>query len=65
MIGTRRLLKPGVLIPIGLILLGSVSVEILFLRSKGHRAAVNSRASEQFGEALERDGVLTQQEASK
>lgn len=65
MIGTRRLLKPGVLIPIGLILLGSVSVEILFLRSKGHRAAVNRRASEQFGEALERAGIMTQQGASK
>jgi hypothetical protein len=53
------------LIPVALILLASVSLIILFLLSKKHRAAVNRQTSEQFGEALERAGIVTQPAASK
>jgi len=53
------------LIVLGLLLLGAAAAEFCFLRSKGHRTVVITRASEQFGEALERAGIQTQPEASK
>ncbi|MCX8494483.1 MAG: hypothetical protein ORN23_09700 [Chthoniobacterales bacterium] len=61
----RHFLKPRALIAIGLLLLGATAAEVRFLRSKGHHATVNSRASEQFGEALERAGIQTQASPSK
>jgi len=61
----RSLLKPSVLIVLGLLLLGGVTAEICSMRSKGHHTASNKRASEKFGEALERAGIQTQPEASK
>jgi len=54
-----------VLIAVGLLLLGATAAEVWFLQSKGHHATVNSRASEQFGEALERAGIQTQASPSK
>jgi hypothetical protein len=61
----RYFLKPEVLIVAGLLLLGALIAEVVFLRSKGHQSALNTQASEQFGEALERAGIQTQAEASK
>ena len=58
-------LKPGLLIVFGLLLLGAATAEFCFLKSKGHRTVVNTRASEEFGKALERAGIQTQPEASK
>jgi len=60
-----HLRKPKVLISVGLLLLGAATAEICFLKSKGHRNAVITRSSAQFGEALERAGIQTQPEASK
>lgn len=62
---SHRLLKPRVLIRIGLLLLLLVGIELWFLNSKGHRAAVNKRSSEKFGEALLRIGIPTQPAPSK
>jgi hypothetical protein len=64
-LGIRSRLKTYVVIPLCLIIVAAGFLEILFLQSKGHRAAVNSRATEQFGEALERAGIMTQPAASK
>jgi hypothetical protein len=37
-----------------------VAGELFFLNSKSHRAAVKARASQHFGEALERIGIPSQ-----
>ena len=58
-------IPPRRLMAIGLLLLLLVVAEIWFLNSKGHRAAVNARASEQFGEALLKTGIGTQAGPSK
>ena len=54
------LLKPGVLIGAGLLLLLLVVGELRFLNSKERRASFNVRSSDQFGEALQRAGIETQ-----
>jgi len=61
----RRPLKSGVLIAVALVLLGAVTAAVCFLKSKGQRTDLGNRASEQFGEALNRAGIQTQSEASK
>ena len=63
---TQRFLRPRVLIRIGLLLLLLVGmIELWFVNSKGHQAAVNKRSSEKFGEALRRQGIETQPSPSK
>ncbi|MEI6082270.1 MAG: hypothetical protein WCR44_07575 [Verrucomicrobiota bacterium] len=61
----RHLLKPSVLVALGLLLLGAATAEVWFLRSKGHHNTINARASEQFGEALDRAGIKTQPNPTK
>jgi len=61
----QRFLKPRVLIRIGLLLLLLVGIELWFLNSKGHKAAVHKRSSEKFGEALQRIGIENQPSPSK
>ena len=53
------------LVAAGIILLLLAVGELWFLNSKTHRDAVNRRASERFGEALERAGIRTQAGPSK
>lgn len=43
-----------------LLVLLSAGGLICFLNSKGHRDSVNAKASQKFGEALERAGITTQ-----
>ena len=47
---------------LALLIAGGVMV---FLNSKGHKESINKRASERFGEALERAGIRTQAGPSK
>jgi hypothetical protein len=49
---------------LGAVLLTIAASEVAFLNSKGHRRAINARASEDFGKALDRIGIPTQAEAS-
>jgi|APCry1669189369_1035219.scaffolds.fasta_scaffold17566_2 hypothetical protein len=63
----RGLLKPGfgVLVAAALVFFGIGAGGYFFLTSKAHRTAVVHHASEEFGEALERAGIMTQPDASK
>ena len=55
------LLKPGVMIGAGvLLLLLLVAGELWYLNSKTRRSSMNINASGQFGEALGRTGIETQ-----
>ena len=57
-------LRPKPLMVLGAALLTIAAGEAAFLNSKGHRQAINARASEDFGKALDRIGIPTQSEAS-
>ena len=54
--------KPAVVVLSLCLFAGGVSA---FLNSKGHRDAVNHRASELFGQALQKAGIPTQSGPSK
>ena len=60
----HSLLKPGVMIGVGVLLLLLVVWELWFLNSKGRRSSLNIDASGQFGDSLRRAGIETQSAAS-
>jgi hypothetical protein len=57
---SNRFSRPRLFVAAGALLLLIVAGELFFLNSKSHRAAVNARASQHFGEALERSGIPLQ-----
>ena len=61
----QYLLKPGVLIGVGLLVLALVAGELWHLNAKKRSASVSAHVSEQFGEALGRAGIETQSGPSR
>jgi hypothetical protein len=57
---SNRFSRPRLFVAAGALLLLIVAGDLFFLNSKSHRAAVNARASQHFGEALERSGIPSQ-----
>ena len=56
----RYFLQPRRMLAWGTLLLLLIVGGLSFLNSKGHQAALNSRASERFGNALELAGIANQ-----